>query len=181
PPPPPACRAAPDRRPARTRFHPTGTRRMPRDRDPPSSSRTRVRRRQPAWPARPCRSARRTKPATPSRQELCKSGRVSWVTLWTMTLEQRLEAYAELTVRVALNVRAGQRLLIVGPLMNGGVSLDAAPLVREVAASAYRAGVSLVEAVWGDEEMQLTRFRHAPRDSSSNFSAWLPNTLAEHA
>jgi len=98
-----------------------------------------------------------------------------------MTLEQRLEAYAELTVRVALNVGAGQRLLIVGPLMNGGVSLDAAPLVREVAASAYRAGASLVEAVWGDEAMQLTRFRHAPRDSFSNFSAWLPNALAEHA
>ena len=39
-----------------------------------------------------------------------------------MTEEQRLAAYAELTVRVALNVRAGQRLLIVGPLMNGGVS-----------------------------------------------------------
>jgi aminopeptidase len=82
-----------------------------------------------------------------------------------MTLEQRLEAYADLTVRVALNVRAGQRLLIVGPLMNGGVSLDAAPLVREVAASAYRAGASLVEAVWGDEAMQLARFRHAPHDS----------------
>ena len=98
-----------------------------------------------------------------------------------MTLEQRLEAYAELTVRVALNVRAGQRLLIVGPLMNGGVSLDAAPLVRQVAASAYRAGASLVEAVWGDEAMQLARFRHAPRDSFSNFSAWLPNALAEHA
>ena len=40
-----------------------------------------------------------------SRQELCRSERVSWVTLWTMTLEQRLEAYAELTVRVALNVQ----------------------------------------------------------------------------
>ena len=98
-----------------------------------------------------------------------------------MTLEQRLEAYAELTVRVALNVRAGQRLLIVGPLMNGGVSLDAAPLVREIAASAYRAGATLVEAVWGDEALQLARFRHAPRDSFSNFSAWLPNALAEHA
>ena len=42
-------------------------------------------------------------------------------------------------------------------------------------------GASLVEAVWGDEAMQLARFRHAPRDSFSSFSAWLPNALAEHA
>jgi aminopeptidase len=98
-----------------------------------------------------------------------------------MTEDRRLEAYADLTVHVALNVRAGQRVLIVGPLMNGGVSLEAAPLVRAVTASAYRAGAALVEAVWGDEPMQLARFRHAPRDSFSNFSAWLPKALEEHA
>jgi len=98
-----------------------------------------------------------------------------------MTEDRRLEAYADLTVHVALNVRAGQRVLIVGPLMNGGVSLEAAPLVRAVAASAYRAGAALVEAVWGDEPMQLARFHHAPRDSFSNFSAWLPKALEEHA
>src|SRR5262245_46885666 len=98
-----------------------------------------------------------------------------------MTEDRRLEAYADLTVHVALNVRAGQRVLVVGPLMNGGVSLEAAPLVRAVTASAYRAGAALVEAVWGDEPMQLARFHHAPRDSFSNFSAWLPKALEEHA
>ena len=65
--------------------------------------------------------------------------------------------------------------------MNGGVSLEAAPLVRHIAASAYRAGASLVEAIWGDEALQLARFQHAPRDSFSGFSAWLPGALAEHA
>ena len=92
-----------------------------------------------------------------------------------------LPTYAELAVRVALNLQPGQRLLIIGPLMNGGVSLDAAPLVRHIAASAYRAGASLVEAIWGDEALQLARFQHAPRDSFSGFSAWLPGALAEHA
>ena len=96
-------------------------------------------------------------------------------------MERRLEDYAELTVRVALNVQPGQRLLIVGPLLHGGVSLEAAPLVRQIAASAYRAGAVLVEAIWGDEAMQLARFRHAPRDSFGNYSAWLPKALAEHA
>jgi aminopeptidase len=91
-----------------------------------------------------------------------------------------LEAYAGLTVKVGLNLRAGQRLLVIGPLANGGVSLEAAPLVRHIAASAYRAGAPLVEALWGDDDLLLTRFRHAPRESFSQFSAWLPRTLVEH-
>jgi aminopeptidase len=95
--------------------------------------------------------------------------------------DQKLERYGELTVRVALNLQPGQRLLIIGPLMNGGVSLEAAPLVRHIAASAYRAGAELVEAMWGDEALQLARFGNAPRDSFGQFSAWLPKALAEHA
>ncbi len=92
-----------------------------------------------------------------------------------------LETYAELVVRVGLNLRAGQRLFIIGPLANGGVSLDAAPLVRRIAESAYRAGAPLVEAIWGDEPLQLARFRSAPRESFDTFSAWLPGALTEHA
>jgi aminopeptidase len=95
-------------------------------------------------------------------------------------LETILKTYAELTVNVGLNLRAGQRLLIIGPIANGGVSLDAAPLVREVAASAYRAGAELVEVCWGDEPLQLVRFRHAPRTSFNQFSRWLPEALREH-
>jgi len=92
-----------------------------------------------------------------------------------------LGMYAELAVRVALNLQPGQRLLIIGPLMNGGVSLEAAPLVREIAANAYRAGAELVEAVWGDEPMQLARFGHAQASTFNVFSAWLPQALVDHA
>jgi aminopeptidase len=92
-----------------------------------------------------------------------------------------LSRYGELAVRIALNLRPGQRLLIVGPLVNGGVSLEAAPLVRAVAAAAYRGGAELVEAIWGDEPLQLIRFKHARRDSFGAFSAWLPTSLADHA
>src|SRR5215471_21549182 len=92
-----------------------------------------------------------------------------------------LGMYAELAVRVALNLQPGQRLLIIGPLMNGGVSLEAAPLVRAVAASAYRAGAELVEAIWGDEPMQLARFGNAQTGTFGAFSAWLPQALVEHA
>jgi len=98
-----------------------------------------------------------------------------------VTLDQRLEVYADIAVNVALNLQPGQRLLIIGPLMNGGVSLEAAPLVRCIATSAYRAGASLVEAVWGDEPMQLARFHHARKDTLAEYSAWLPQALEEHA
>jgi aminopeptidase len=95
--------------------------------------------------------------------------------------EQRLQAYGELTVRVGLNLRPGQRLLIIGPLSSGGVSLEAAPLVRHVVTAAYRAGASFVETLWGDEAAQMARFRCAPRDSFDEFSNWVPKALVEHA
>jgi len=95
-------------------------------------------------------------------------------------LDRRLEIYGELAVRVGLNLQPGQRLLIVGPLTNGGASLEAAPLIRQIAASAYEAGARLVETIWGDEGLQLARFRHAPRDSFAEFSTWLPKALVEH-
>jgi aminopeptidase len=96
------------------------------------------------------------------------------------SLDRALAQYAELIVRVALNIREGQRLLIIGPLAYGGVSPEAAPLVRHVTESAYRAGARYVEAVWGDEPLTLTRFAHAPAESFDDFSRWLPKALVEH-
>jgi aminopeptidase len=98
----------------------------------------------------------------------------------TPVFEQTLQRYSELAVKVALNLQAGQRLLIIGPLANGGASLEAAPLVRHIAESAYRAGASLVETIWGDEALMLARFQSAPRNSFGEFSAWLPNALVAH-
>jgi aminopeptidase len=94
-------------------------------------------------------------------------------------LQQQLEAYGELTVKVALNLQPGQRLLILGPLVSG-LSFEAAPLVRHITASAYRAGAPLVEALWGDEMLLLTRLANASRASLDEFSAWAPRALTEH-
>jgi aminopeptidase len=97
-----------------------------------------------------------------------------------MDFNRQLQIYAELTVRVALNLQPGQRLLIIGPLANGGASLESAPLARQIAAAAYRAGSPLVETLYGDEAQQSLRFTHAPRESFGNFSSWLPTALSEH-
>ena len=66
--------------------------------------------------------------------------------------QESLQKYAELIVRVGLNIHKGQRLLI-NNLTTRGVPLHVAPLVREVAKAAYKAGARYVEALWGDEEL----------------------------
>lgn len=95
-------------------------------------------------------------------------------------LDTTLRSYGDLAVRIALNLQPHQRLLIIGPLASGGVSLDAAPLVERVAESAYRAGARYVEAIWGHEALQLARFDHAARDSFDAGSDWFPDTLVRH-
>jgi aminopeptidase len=95
-------------------------------------------------------------------------------------LDRLLRAYAELTVKIGLNLQPQQRLLIIGPVANGGCSLEAAPLVRHITAAAYDAGARLVETLWGDEALLAARLEHAPRDSFDEFSAWLPSALVAH-
>src|SRR6185369_7141991 len=94
--------------------------------------------------------------------------------------EKMLRSYAELTVKVGLNLQPHQRLLIIGPVANGGCSLEAAPLVREITIAAYAAGARLVETLWGDEALLGARLQHAPRDSFHEFSNWLPDALVGH-
>ena len=94
--------------------------------------------------------------------------------------EERLRIYADLAIKIGLNLQPGQRLLIIGPLANGGASLDAAPLVRHLAASAYQAGAPLVETLWGDEALQLRGSGTRRATRSAQFSAWLPEALLQH-
>ena len=85
--------------------------------------------------------------------------------------QESLQKYAEVIVRIGLNLRAGQRLLI-NSLTTRGVLLHTAPLVREVAKAAYKAGARYVDVLWGDEELLKLRVQMAPRDSFDEFSEW---------
>jgi len=87
--------------------------------------------------------------------------------------EQNLEKYAEVIVKVGLNLQPGQRLLIGGPtLSNDGTPLEFAPLVRLIAKEAYQIGARLVEVMWGDDQLRLIRFQHAPRDTFEEYPKW---------
>lgn len=86
--------------------------------------------------------------------------------------DQTLEKYAEVIIRVGLNLRAGQRLMLLAPI-------ETAPLVRRVAAQAYENGARLVDVIWGDELITLTRYQHAPRDSFEEFPLWRVKAMEE--
>jgi aminopeptidase len=80
-------------------------------------------------------------------------------------LEEWFERYADVIVQVGLNLQAGQRLIIRGPI-------KAAPLIRQVVRSAYRAGARFVDVMWQDDQLVLIRLEHAPADSFSEFPEW---------
>lgn len=88
--------------------------------------------------------------------------------------EQNLQSYADLAVKIGLGLQAGQQLIVRAPV-------ESAPLVRKIAASAYKSGARLVDVMWGDDELTLARFQHAPRDSFEEYPVWRAKALEEHA
>src|SRR5215211_6099114 len=94
--------------------------------------------------------------------------------------DELLQRYADAAINAGLNLQAGQRLMIIGPRTTGGVSPEAAPLVRHLVRSAYRAGAPLVEVLWGDEELPLIRLKEAGEASFTEYSEWQPKALVNH-
>ncbi|RRR65713.1 MAG: aminopeptidase [Candidatus Viridilinea halotolerans] len=84
-----------------------------------------------------------------------------------------LQAYADVIVRVGVNLQTGQRLLV-------RADLQTVDLVRAVTRSAYRAGARFVDVVWNDEQLGLVRLQEASRDSLEQVAAWQPQLTAAH-
>jgi aminopeptidase len=85
------------------------------------------------------------------------------------TLVQRL---ADVAVRTGLNLQPGQELVLTAPI-------DAAPLVRAVAAAAYEAGASLVTPIFSDPGVSLARYGKAGDESFDTAAGWLYEGMAE--
>jgi aminopeptidase len=85
--------------------------------------------------------------------------------------QELLRKYAEAIVKVGLNLRAGQRLIITNATARG-VLPPARSLVHEVTRAAYAAGARYVDVIWGDEEMLRLRLQNAPADSFNEYSTW---------
>jgi aminopeptidase len=70
----------------------------------------------------------------------------------------RLDTYAELAIRVGVNLVPGQDLQITG-------LLEHHPFVRAIADAAYAAGARYVDVNYVDQHVTRARIRHAPEDS----------------
>ena len=84
----------------------------------------------------------------------------------------KLEKLAETAIRVGLRLEKGQDLFLTAPIA-------ALPLVRKIAAEAYKAGAGLVTPMFSDEETTLARFRHAPDASFDRAAGWLYEGMAK--
>jgi aminopeptidase len=88
---------------------------------------------------------------------------------------QRLERYAELTVRFAANVSEGQLVVIQA-------HVEHAPLVRAVTRAAYRAGARWVGADYRDDHLRRALVELAPEEALTWTPPWTLTrieTLAE--
>jgi len=85
--------------------------------------------------------------------------------------QEYLRKYAEAIIKVGLNLRAGQRLIITNATARG-VPPAGRDLVHEVTKAAYSAGARFVEVIWGDEEMLRIRLQNAPADSFGEYPKW---------
>jgi aminopeptidase len=67
--------------------------------------------------------------------------------------EHNLDKYAEVIVKVGLNLQPGQRLLIGCPGLGiYGTPIELAPIVRLVVMKAYQIGARLVDVMWNDDQ-----------------------------
>ena len=92
--------------------------------------------------------------------------------------QELLHKYAEAIVRVGLNLREGQRLIITNSVSRG-IPPAGRELVHEVTKSAYAAGAKYVEVLWGDEEMHRIRLQNAPADSFDEYPKYIVNAVLD--
>jgi aminopeptidase len=91
----------------------------------------------------------------------------------TDDFKKNLDKYAEVAVKVALNVQPGQRVLIGRPSHGVyGIPIELAPLVRLITAKSYDAGARLVDVIWNDDELRRIRFEHADPETIEEFPTW---------
>ncbi|GEM44625.1 aminopeptidase [Deinococcus cellulosilyticus] len=91
-----------------------------------------------------------------------------------LTFEQKLRNYAEIALHIGLGIQPGQRLLITCPI-------DGAQLARKVTELAYQAGACIVEVLWEDDAVLLSRFQHSSIQNFDEVSWWRGQIHLEYA
>ncbi|WP_316570110.1 aminopeptidase [Neobacillus sp. YIM B06451] len=88
--------------------------------------------------------------------------------------QTRLEKYAELAVKVGVNVQPGQTLVI-------NATLDAAEFIRVAAKKAYEAGAYNVVVNWNDDTVSRLKYELAPEEAFNEYPKWRAKETEELA
>ncbi|GGE49642.1 aminopeptidase [Pullulanibacillus camelliae] len=88
--------------------------------------------------------------------------------------DQLLETYAELAVKIGVNVQKGQTLVIRTPIV-------AQDFVRQAAKKAYEVGAKNVIVDWSDEQLTRIKYDMAPDEAFKEFPTWTAKGFEELA
>lgn len=91
-----------------------------------------------------------------------------------MSFQANLEKYAELAVKVGVNVQPNQTLVI-------NTSLDSAEFVRLVVRKAYEVGAFNVIVNWTDDQVSRTKYELAPDAAFTEYPEWRAREFDELA
>lgn len=79
--------------------------------------------------------------------------------------QKNLEKYAELAVKVGVNIQKGQILVV-------NTTLDSAEFVRQIVKKAYEAGAQNVVVNWSDDVVSRTKYELAPDEEFTTYPVW---------
>lgn len=90
------------------------------------------------------------------------------------SFELMLNKYAELVVKVGVNIQKGQVLIVHAPM-------ETAEFTRLIVAKAYEAGAKYVIVEWDDDEITRIRYEKASDDSFDYYPQWLADSMVHFA
>ncbi|MEI5908598.1 aminopeptidase [Bacillus spongiae] len=88
--------------------------------------------------------------------------------------QKNLEKYAELVVKVGVNIQEKQTLIV-------NAATDSVEFVRLITKKAYQAGAKQVHIFWNDDIVSRYTFDLAPDESFKEFPKWRVSALEEYA
>jgi aminopeptidase len=88
--------------------------------------------------------------------------------------QEKLEKYAELAVKVGVNVQNGQTLVI-------NAALESADLIRLIVKKAYEAGAKNVIVNWNDDAVTRLKYDLAPDEVFHEYPRWRAREIVELA
>lgn len=86
----------------------------------------------------------------------------------------KLDDYAKLCVKVGINIKKDQPLVINSPI-------ESLEFVRLLAKNAYELGASEVHVNWNDEELTRMKYKNSPMEIFENYPQWKADGLVDYA